>query len=270
MKKILTFIGAALIVSTVFTSCGGGKDSASVTVDKVNINGDSKEYIEVVPGSYEIKKTKGTLGEEIQIGVKFKTIKPLDSSKISENTAIGNIGLKITDQGGSPFDLDFSPADGGEYDKLTSLLKGKAGDEVTVLFKPILANEEIIAEIIKNAKGFEITSADITNPKTEDIIDNSASSDDDGDDDNDSSESASTSNGDCESFCNDYEAFVDEYVAFMKKYKANPSDPSMLAEYSSMMSKAASMQDGAKNCTGDAKVAARMTKIAAKLAKAAM
>ncbi len=257
MKKVMTILGAILFAVTILTSCGGGNDKISLTLDKVTITGDSKDYIEVVPGTYEVKKTKGSLGEELQLSLKFKVTNSYDQNKIDENTAIGNLSLQITDQSGAPIDLDFNPAGVSDWDKIKSLLKGKPGDEVTVLFKPSgFPSKEAISEVLKNGKGVEITRADVTNPKTEPIIDNSTSTSD--------------ASGDCDQFCSDYEAFADEYVALLKKYKANPSDASIVSEYSEMISKATDMQESSKDCAADAKAAARINKAVAKIAKAAM
>lgn len=261
----MKFLGAFLFASLFLTSCGGGSESIKLKIDKASITGDSKEYIEVVPGEYELKKVKDELdGEQLQISLKFKVIKEYDQSKLDENTAIGDLSLRIIDESGTPFDLEFNPADMSDYDKLTSLLKGKKGDEVTILFKPMgfAPEESLLEEILKNAKGIEITRADITNPKTEPIIDNSVSSD--------SETGESSDSGNCDQFCSDYEAFADEYVAFMKKYKANPADMTILSEYSEMMSKAADMQESSKDCSADPSVAARITKALAKIAKSAM
>ena len=269
MKKIMTIFGAMLIVATILTSCGGGNDKVSLILDNVTITGDSKDYIEVVPGTYEVKKIKGTLGEELQLSLKFKVTNSYDQNKIDEYTSIGSLSLQITDQSGTPIDFNFSPAGVSDWDKIKSLLKGQPGDEVTVLFKPSgFPNEEKILEVLKNGKGIEITRADITNPKTEPIIDNSTSSSDESDDDN--STSSSDASGDCDQFCSDYESFANEYVDLMKKYKANPSDASILSEYTEIVSKAADMQESSKDCTADAKFAARISKAVAKIAKAAM
>lgn len=253
----MTIFGAMFIVATILTSCGGGNDKVSLILDNVTITGDSKDYIEVVPGTYEVKKIKGTLGEELQLSLKFKVTNSYDQNKIDEYTSIGSLSLQITDQSGTPIDFNFSPAGVSDWDKIKSLLKGQPGDEVTVLFKPSgFPNEEKILEVLKNGKGIEITRADITNPKTEPIIDNSTSSSD--------------ASGDCDQFCSDYESFANEYVDLMKKYKANPSDASILSEYTEMVSKAADMQESSKDCTADAKFAARINKAVAKIAKAAM
>lgn len=263
MKKVGILCSLALVLF----SCGGGSDKATLTVDKVKINGDSKDYISVVPGKYDIIKAKGTLGqEELSIAVKFKAIKPLEAEKMGDNTALGNIDLQVIDDKGAPIDLQFSPASSADYDKFTSLLKGKAGDEVTVLFKSqgFGSSKDAIDKVLKEGKGIEITSADITNPKSESTSSSSSSSDDS----SDSEDSSSGDSGDCEQFLSDYESFMDDYVAFMQKYKQNSSDPSMLSEYSSMMSKASEMQKSSETCKGDPAAAARLSKIAAKMAGA--
>jgi hypothetical protein len=261
MKKVMKFLGVLFFASILLTSCGDSEEKLVLKVDKVSINGDSKEYIEVVPGEYELKKVKDELGEDqLQISIKFRVKNEFDQSKMDENTDLGNLSLRITDSNGSPINLEFDPADISDYDKLTSLLKSKKGDEVTVLFKPMaFGDEALIKEVLKNGKGIEITSADITNLKSESNIDNSISSD----------ETESTS-GDCEQFCADYEEFANEYVAFMKKYKSNPSDMSILAEYSEMVQRASEMQESSADCSADLTVAARITKALSKIAKAAM
>ena len=109
---------------------------------------------------------------------------------------------------------------------------------------------------MNKAKGIEITRADITNPKSDDVAVEDLSIDE--------------GTGDCEQFCSDYEEFADEYVAFMKKYKSNPSDPSILSEYSDMISKAAEMQESSTDCSADVNVAARISKALARIAKAAL
>ncbi len=259
----MTIFGAILFALTTVTSCGGGKDSVSLTIDKVAITGDAKDYIQVVPGTYEVKKTKGTLGEELQVSLKLKVIKEYDQTKIDENTAIGNLSLQVTDDKGAPIDVDFSPAGTADWDKINSLLKGKIGTEVTVLFKPMGfgPDENLISEIFKNGKGLEITGADVTNPKTEPIIDNSPASDE-----SDDSEASSPS-GDCEQFCSDYESFVDEYISIMKKYKANPGDMSIMGDYTEIMQKASEMQESSKDCMGDPQFASRISKALQKMSK---
>jgi hypothetical protein len=264
MKKVGILCSLALVLF----SCGGGTDKSTLTVDKVKINGDSKDYISVVPGKYEITKSKGTLDrEELSIAVKFKAVKPLEAEKMGDNTAIGNIDLQVIDDKGAPIDLSFSPASSAEYDKFTSLLKGKAGDEVTVLFKSqgFGSSKEQIEKVLNEGKGIEITSADITNPKSESTSSSSSTSSDDSSSDESDSGSGS---GDCDQFCSDYESFADDYIAFMQKYKKNQSDPSILTEYSEMMQKASEMQKNAGDCNGDPAVAARLSKVAAKMASA--
>lgn len=259
MKKLIKSLCVLFFSSAVLTSCGDNQESLILKLDKVSINGDSKEYIEVVPGEYELKKVKDELeSDQLQISIKFRVKKEYDQSKLDENTGIGNLSLRIIDQSGSPLDLEFDPADVADYDKITSLLKGKVGDEVTVLFRPVgfAPEETLLNDILKNGKNIEITSADITNPKTEPIIDNSISID--------------SETGDCEQFCSDYEEFANEYVSFMKKYKANPSDMTILSEYSEMMQKASEMQESSVDCAADPAVAARVTKVLSKIAKAAM
>jgi hypothetical protein len=257
MKRI-TILGMFLCLTTIFVSCSKGVDSIEINVEEVNINGDSEEYIQVVPGKYEIKKVKGALdNDELQISLKFKVIKSFDSNKIDENTGIGNLSLQVLDESDTPIDLDFSPAGVADWDKIKSLLKSKPGEVVTVLFKPSgFSNDEAVSEILNKAKGIEITRADITNPKSDDVAVEDLSIDE--------------GTGDCEQFCSDYEEFADEYVAFMKKYKSNPSDPSILSEYSDMISKAAEMQESSTDCSADVNVAARISKALARIAKAAI
>ncbi len=263
MKKVTSILGVIIVALAILTSCGGGNDTVNLTLDKVTITGDANDYMEVVPGSYELKKVKATLGEDLQIGLKFKVTNSFDQNEITENTSIGNISLQFTDKDGTPIDYDFRPAGTADYDKLKSLLKGKPGDIVTVLFHVSgFTNDDKNSEVLKNAKGVEITNADITNPKSESIIDNSASS-------SEEETSSSDASGDCEQFCSDYEAFADEYVALMKKYKANPSDPTILSEYTEMLSTASDMEKSSKDCSADPNAAARISKALAKIAKAA-
>lgn len=261
MRKNLINYGVFLLTSFILMSCGGGKSSTSINVDKVNIVGDSKDNIQVVPGTYEIKKIKGTFGDELTISIKLKVTNPFDQSKIDENTAIGNLSLQVLDEKGSPIDLMFSPSEMSDWDKVKSLLKGKSGDEVTVVFKSqgLGDTKTAIAEIMKNGKGIEITRADITNPKTAPIIDNSASS-----------SNSVSEGGDCEQFLSDYEAFADEYVEFMQKYKSNPTDPEMLSDYADMVKKAGEMDANIQDCKSDAGVLSKLLKIQAKIAKAAV
>ena len=270
MKKVIKFLGVFFFASTILTSCGDSEEKLVLKLDKVSINGDSKDYIEVVPGDYELKKSKDEFGEnQLQIGVKFRVTNEFDQNLVDENTSIGNLSLRIIDASGSPIDLEFHPADIADNDKITSLLKGKKGDEVMVLFKPMgFGDESAIENALKNGKGIEITSADITNAKTEAIIDESSS---DESSEDESSEDVSASTGvDCNQFCTDYEEFANEYVAFMKKYKSNPSDMSIISEYSGMMQKASEMQNNSSDCAADPSVAARITKALTKIAKSAM
>ena len=167
MKKLMKFLGAFFLASILLTSCVKGSDTIKLKINKVKVTGDSKEYIEVVPGEYELKKIKDKLdGDKLQMSLKFRVINEYDQTKLDENTAIGNLILKVIDKSGDPFAVELNPADIADFDKLTSLLKGKKGDEVTILFKNIgfAPEESLIVEILKNAKGVEITDADITNP----------------------------------------------------------------------------------------------------------
>ena len=252
MKKITSILGLTLMNAMILVSCGGS-DKTIVTVDKVSIIGDSKDYIAVVPGAYEIKKSTGTFGEELSLSIKFKVTTSFDQSKIGEYTAIGSLSLQIIDGSGSPINLDFSPSGVADWDKIKSLLKGKPGDEVTVLFKSkaMSTTEEVIAEVLKNGKGIEITRADIINLVTNPIIDNSASAD----------------GGDCKQFYFDYEAFAEDYIDFIKKYKAHPSDPNVISEYTEMATKAAEMQDDLATCT-DPHYAPKLMKLTAKITNA--
>jgi len=261
MKRFMLLIGATVFASTIFTSCGGGNDKVTLTLEEVSIIGDAKDYFEVVPGDYEVKKTNGALGDELQLSLKLKVTNTFDQEKIDEYTGIGNLSLQVTDENGTPINLDFSPAGVSDWDKINSILKGNIGDEVTVLFTQSgFPDEEAINQVLTNGKGVEITRADVTNPKSETIIDNSSAS----------ADNSQNGSGDCDQFCSDYESFVDDYVAFMKKYKANPSDMDILTEYSEMVSSAASMQENAADCAADPSSAARISAAAAKIAKAAM
>lgn len=252
MRKIRTILSLTLMTTIILVGCSGS-DKTIVTVDKVNITGDAEDYMAVVPGVYEIKKSQGTFGEELTLSIKFKVTNAFVQSKIGEYTNFESLGLQIIDANGSPIDLNFSPSGVSDYDKIKSLLKGKVGDEVMVLFKSdkMGASEEAIAEVMKNGKGIEITSGDIINIITPPIIDNSVSAE----------------GGDCEQFYYDYEAFTDEYIDFIKKYKANPTDPDIISEYTDMAIKAAEMQDDMAICT-DPSYAPKFMKLSAKIANA--
>jgi hypothetical protein len=262
MKTKITILGLTLIIAMILVSCGGSNKTI-VTVDKVSITGEAKDYMAVVPGAYEITKTKGTFGEELTLSIKFKVTNSFDQSKIGEYTEFESMHLQIINDKGSPIDLDFSPSGVTDYDKIKSLLKGKPGDEVTVVFKSDEMNrsEEAIAEVMKNAKGVEITCGDIINLVTEPIIDNSASAED--------ADSSTDDSSDCEQFITDYEEFVADYIKVLKKYKANPSDTSILTEYTELAQKASEMQSQASDCT-DLKYATRLLQLSNKMAKAAL
>lgn len=261
MKKKITILGLTLMIAMILVSCGGS-DKTILTVDKVNITGEAKDYIAVVPGAYEIKKSEGTFGEELTLSIKFKVTVAFDQSKIGEYTEFESFNLQVTDGNGSPINLDFSPSGVSDFDKIKSLLKGKPGDEVMVLFKSngMSDSKDAIAEIMKNGKGIEITSGDIVNLVTEPIIDNSASGEDN---------TSIGDSSDCDQFITEYEEFVSEYIMVLKKYKANPSDTSILTEYTELAQKASEMQSQAKDCT-DPKYATRLLQLSTKIAKAAL
>jgi hypothetical protein len=262
MKKTIKILGLTLMIAIILVSCGGS-DKTTLTVDKVSITGEAKDYIAVVPGTYEITKTKGTFGEELTLSIKCKVTNSFDQSKIGEDTAFESMHLQIINDKGSPIDLIFSPSGVSDYDKIESLLKGKPGDEVTVVFKSdeMGASEEAISEVMKNGKGIEITSGAIVNLLTEPIIDNSASAED--------SDSSTDDSSDCDQFITDYEEFVTDYIKVLKKYKANPSDTSILTEYTELAQKASEMQSQANDCT-DPKYATRLLQLSNKMAKAAL
>jgi hypothetical protein len=262
MKKTITILGLTLMIAIILVSCGGS-DKTTLTIEEVSITGDAKDYIAVVPGTYEIKKTEGTFGDELTLSIKFKVTNSFDQSKIGEYTSIGDLSLQVLDGSGSPIDLDFSPAGVADWDKINSLLKGKPGDEVTVLFKPLAmgADEEVISEVQKNGKGIEITRADIMNIVTEPIIDNSTNAED--------NTSSTDDSSDCDQFITDYEEFVADYIQVLKKYKANPSDTSILTEYTELAQKASEMQSQASDCS-DPKYATRLLQLSNKMAKAAL
>ena len=252
MKKALTILGLTVVTALILVCCSGN-DKVVLTVDKVSITGDAKDFMAVVPGTYEIKKSEGKFGEELTLSLKFKATNALDQSKIGEYTELESLRLQIIDVNGSPIDLNFSPSGVSDFDKIKSLLKGKVGDEVLLLFKSdeMGSTEELLAAVLKNGKGIEVISGDIVNLVKEPIIDNTASAE----------------GSDCEEFYSYYEAFTNDYLDFIKKYKANPSDPTMISEYTDMATKAAEIQDDMAICT-DPSYAPKFRKLSAKIAHA--
>ena len=250
MKKALTILGL-IVVTIIILVCCSGNDKIVLTV--VSITGDAKDYMAVVPGTYEIKKSEGKFGEELTLSLKFKATNAFDQNKIGEYTELESLRLQIIDENGSPIDLNFSPSGVSDFDKIKSLLKGKVGDEVTVLFKSdeMGSTEELLAAVLRNGKGIEVISGDIVNLVKEPIIDNTASAE----------------GSDCEEFYSYYEAFTNDYLDFIKKYKANPSDPTMISEYTDMATKAAEIQDDMAICT-DPSYAPKFKKLSAKIAHA--
>lgn len=164
-----SFLKTAAFV-LILVNIGCSKNKTQLKAEKVNITGNAKEYIEVIPGTYEMSLAEKT----ISVPIKIKTILQFDQTEIDkEYTNIGNLSLQLLDKNGNPLSMtsgiSFGPGSTGDWGKVKELLTSQAGTEQTINFEygGILASESDLSNLMSNAVGFEIVNADITNTVSE-------------------------------------------------------------------------------------------------------
>ena len=261
MKKLITILGAMIIASIIFTSCGGGKNKKSEFNIKPNstaIKGDLSDFFEVVDGTYKLEKAEGE-NAEFKIKVQFKRKeKSFDfDAKDLESRGYFQLCSNLLGDGGTPIVLGSTEGmgEGTARDGRKELTTIKPGETNWVEFT-FSSNPEM-----EKVKTFEVNS---TVRKDQQMSSSSSTSPSSVD------ESSSTSSSvDCDKFIKTYEEFANSYIKLLKKYKANPSDATILSEYSEAAQKATEMQSNASNCT-DPKYASKIMEIANRIAKAAM
>lgn len=167
MKKQVSISGILMCVFLILTSCAD-TTSCTLVIKNANIKGDLKDYIEVVPGTYEVKKIPVERGlnygaEDLFLPVNFKIIKNYDESKISVNTRIESIALQVMDGDAKTIDAYFTPSTSDDWDNINSILIGKPGSELTIMFKYTAYDKKKLANVLRKGKGIEIIDAEIKN-----------------------------------------------------------------------------------------------------------
>jgi hypothetical protein len=224
------------IVISFLISCNSTPTEKVLNIDNVNITGDAKENLKVVPGEYTMK----VVDDIIVIPIKFELIKKYeeitghnDIRQWHTSPELGNIDLIPLDKSGIPIPdigLDFSPATSNDYAKFEDLLNGEVGDQMLIVFKwSYFSKKEIIKRIMEDSEGIEIGDADFT-VLSKDISDaaNTSSQSSDSFAQNDSEE--------WDELLDTYEEYIDNYIKILKKVK--DGDASVMTEYVEIMKNA--------------------------------
>jgi hypothetical protein len=284
MKKIARmkkFIGVSIFASILLSSCGGTPEEEldkkitlpdppkDIKYQVVSlVEGPLSEYVEVVPGVYNLELEKNEdpyfLGYSGTIKVKFKFIKSIDVKSGTGYNSFGPslIGHAIDSKGAT---LKFEMSVETDEDLATYLKRG-SGEEwiiLTISSQGTCANlEEANKQLDNYKKGKEIRF-------NSEIVEEEFDTEEASSEETESLENESADSGDCSEFLDGYEDFMNEYIAIIKKYKNDPTDTDILSDYSSIMSEASEWSTKTSNCAGDAAFAAKFTKIQMKIANAA-
>lgn len=275
MKKTIKQTSIFLLTALFLQSCGGGEEGAislpdppkDVKYEAVSlIDGPLSEFMEVVPGNYnlEIKKNEDEflLGYDGTIKVKFRFLKSID---VKAGTGYNSFGPslmgQVLNESGMPMDFSIDiTADTG----LARYLKRGSGEEwltLTISSQGSCENADDAAKQLEkyvNGKKIRFNSEIV-----EEEFDTESSGD--GED----SESELSGSGDCDEFLAGYEEFMDEYITILENYQNDPSDASLVADYTRMMNEASKWASRAPDCSSDPTFAAKLTAIQMKISNAA-
>ena len=150
MKKITRmkkFIGVSIFASILLSSCGGSSDELDEKITLPNppqdikdqgvslVDGPLSEYVEVVPGAYNLELEKNEdpylLGYSGTIKVKFKFIKSID---VKSGTGYNSFGPSLIghalDSKGAPLEFEMSVI--ADEDLATYLKRGSGEEWITL------------------------------------------------------------------------------------------------------------------------------------------
>lgn len=249
MKKNLFLAMAAVFCASLLIGCSS--TTAKITVPEDDIQyltevygGD--EFIQIVPGVYNVEKKKGSLSTTIPL----KIVK----GKRNPKYIVEYFCLYITDSNEKYIKVNDKKVEFPAVDKddaYQKICKASMGDVVKVTFKYTPTDSKKLKEIAASISSCEIEMS-IDEPEEEE------------------EQTAQKSSSDWNKVLDSYESYVNQYIAVLKKVTAG--DMSAYADMASLMEKyeelASQLEDAEDDLTPAQ--AARYTKITNKLASAAL
>lgn len=262
MKKSL-FSLFALTLGLLLAACSSkqkentGPQSADLTVEAMEVYGDSPGILSVVPGTYKLN-----VDDKVSIKIKLKLEQTV--TEAFDGIEDPNLRLKTAD-GVEATDAYFGLAN-GEGDKLKSFLKKDPGAEEEFVFELLFDHQKgDVTEAIGKIKTFTLDGFSLIHEEggsDAESEDASSSADDD-------TSGETMSSAEVDQMLDNYEELVDSYTSLVKK--ASSGDLSALGDYATLTSKASDLAEDLDKFSGDMSVEqmARFTKIQAKMAAAA-
>lgn len=229
-----------LFSSIIFTGCipeNKSKDVAVVKPEKIQVQGDLSEYLQVVDNDYEITENFGG-----DLSIRIKAIKALPKSELAGKRA--SLTASLIAENGAPVSgsgIFFSEGN----DKLITLLRNGSGEEI-INMKALLGQYNAKDHAAK-AKKF-IVSSELQ--KNENEVEQSSKSSENSSTANDYSSNSGSENW--EKLLNDYEEYVDEYIKASKK--AMEGDQTALTEYMDLVKKSTDLQVTIQKAQADNKL----------------
>lgn len=231
-----TFTFPLLILMSLLISCSTTPTEKVLSIADVEITGDAKENLKVIPGEYTMK----VVDDVIVIPIKFELIKKYaeitghnDIREWGTYPELGNIDLIPLDKMGIPvpdIGLDFRPATTNEYAKFEDILTGEVGDQKLIVFQwSYFSNKEKIKRIMTETEGVEIGDADFI-VWSKDISGSTTKT---------SQSSGTNANNDSREWSellDSYEEYVDNYIKILNKVK--DGDATAMTEYVEIMKNA--------------------------------
>lgn len=202
MKKAFYFIAIGL--ASVVSSCGGGNKSESVklTPEKLSVDGDLEDYLEIVDGEYTLSQEFGLkFSTKVEI-LNYMTEEELEGMKIQ-------IHANILDESGMPIPSIGEMILSSNTDEIRKALEKGSGE--------VILSFSVLASSLEGANKFTLSTS---------LVESKKGSSSNYSNDEDESE---VNSSDIDRMLDDYEKYTDQAVKLFKKM--NGGDPNAIEEY---------------------------------------
>lgn len=278
MKRVILNLLAICAIALGICSCSSSIKSQDkeITVNSVNIDGDSAEYVSVPNGSYTIVGKVVDDNAKVSMTIKIKLEKKVSLSNLKFKYSDG-FEVELLDDAGSSITTTLDMNDGEQNKLKRFLLAGNVGDEQEFTFENTTISNDDYKTIFEKAGGFELNYVDFEYDEGDSsAIETDESASDDGIDEEATEESTDEETETSDNGSTDYDEVLDAYEKYYSQYismlkKASKGDMNAIQEASELMQQANELSEKMSNAKGEMSVAqwARFQKIQMKLLKAA-
>lgn len=282
MKRIILNLFVLCTIILALASCSSGTKSQEkdITVNSVNIEGDSAEYISVPNGTYTLIGKSIDRNAKVSMTIKIKLERKVNLKNLKFEFSQG-FDLRMLDEAGSSLSTTLNMNDSEQNKLKRFLLTANVGDVQEFTFEDTSISNDDYKELFEKAGGFELHYVDFEfDDSDEPNYESEATSVSDEDTDNedvtestdetsdDEETSAKASNTDYDALLSAYEKYCNKYINLLKK--ASKGDMTSMQEATELMEEANNLGEKMEKAKGEMSLAqwAKFQKIQLKLIKA--